>query len=331
MVRGMQVAEQREAVVPSPNPGAGGGARGVAAPERYGVSRRRRSKGKQQRIAYLYLLPALTIYTLFLLVPLAHSAWISLYRWDGLSPGKWVGLQNYADAFTNPVLRQSFVHSLVLILFYAVIPVAVGLLLAGVIVRAPQLRFLSAFRTVLFLPQVVASVVVATTWSMIMAPEGVLNDMLSAIGLGALANDWLGDFSTALPAVGFIGTWTEIGLCLVLFLAGIGQIPRELYEAARLDGAGPLAEFFAVTLPGLRRQIVIALALTVTAALRNFDVIFITTRGGPGTATSVPGFQVYHQAFEANAVGSASAIGITLLVIIGALVALINRLDVKDA
>ncbi|HET6507093.1 MAG TPA: sugar ABC transporter permease [Baekduia sp.] len=329
----MQVAEQRDAVAgAAAAPTARKGGPEAAEAEAYGIPRRRGRAGRrQQSIAYVYLLPALAIYTLFLLVPLGHSAWISLYRWDGLSPGTWVGLHNYADAFTDPQLRASFVHSLVLIVFYAIIPVGIGLLLAGVIVRAPRLRFLSAFRVVLFLPQVVASVVVATTWSMIMAPEGVLNDVLSAVGLGSLTNDWLGDFSTALPAVGLIGTWTEIGLCLVLFLAGIGQIPRELYEAARLDGAGPVAEFFAVTLPGLRRQVVIALALTVTAALRNFDVIFVTTRGGPGTATTVPAFQVYHQAFEANAVGSASAIGITLLVIIGVLVAAINRLDVRDS
>jgi raffinose/stachyose/melibiose transport system permease protein len=327
----MPVADHRDAVVSSP--ATGEERRAGAQPEAYGVvRRRRRGRGRRsQRVAYLYLAPALTIYTLFLLIPLGHSAWISLYRWDGLGPATWVGLQNYSDAFTNPALRESFVHSLILIGFYAAIPVAIGLLLAGVIVRAPALRFLSGFRVILFLPQVVASVVVATTWSMIMAPDGALNDMLSFVGLGALTNDWLGDFSTALPSVGLIGTWTEIGLCLVLFLAGIGQIPRELFEAARLDGAGPIAEFFAVTLPGLRRQIVIALALTVTAALRNFDVIFVTTRGGPGTATTVPAYQVYHQAFEANAVGSASAIGITLLVIIGALVALINRLDVKDS
>jgi raffinose/stachyose/melibiose transport system permease protein len=291
---------------------------------------RRKPRRRQQHVAYLYLLPAFSIYGLFLLVPLVHSAWISLYQWDGLSPATWVGTKNYVDAFTDAGLRESFIHSLILIGFYSAVPVAIGLMLAGVIVRAPALRFLSGFRVILFLPQVVASVVVATTWSMILAPSGVVNSVLDGIGLHALSHDWLGDFSTALPAVGVIGSWTEIGLCLVLFLAGIGQIPTELYEAARLDGAGPISEFFAVTLPGLRRQLVIALILTITAALRNFDVIFVTTRGGPGTATTVPAFQVYHQAFEANAVGSASAIGITLLAILAVLVALVNRLDVRD-
>jgi raffinose/stachyose/melibiose transport system permease protein len=285
---------------------------------------------RNQKVAYLYLLPALLVYSLFLLVPLGHAVWISLYDWDGLSPAKWVGLANYGETVSNPELRSAFIHSFVLIGFYAAVPVAVGLTLAGIMVRAARIRFLSTFRVILFLPQVVASVVVASMWSMLYDPSGLVNSVLRAIGLGGLATDWLGNFSTALPAVGVIGTWTQVGLCLVLFLAGIGQISPELYEAARLDGAGPVAEFFAVTLPGLRRQVVVALVLTVTAALRNFDVIFIATGGGPGTQTTVPAYEVYHNAFQTNRVGLASAIGVTLLAVIALLVAIVNRLDRRD-
>lgn len=278
-------------------------------------------------MAYLYLAPVLAVYAAFLLVPLMHSAWLSFYHWDGLTAATWAGLSNYIDAVRDPELRGAFEHSLILIFFYAVVPVSAALALAGVMARASRLRFLSFFRVVMFLPQVVASVVVATTWSMILAPNGPLNSFLNTLGLHAVTQDWLGSFSTALPSVGIIGTWTEIGFCLVLFLAGIGQIPRELYDAARVDGAGAIAEFFAVTLPGIRRQLVIALALTVTAALRNFDVIYITTRGGPGIQTTVPAYEVYHRAFEINEVGSASAIGIVLMLIIALLLFLITRLD----
>lgn len=247
-----------------------------------------------------------------------------------MTASTWNGVNNYLDIVSDPELRSAFAHSLVLIVFYAVIPVSVALLLSGVMVRASRIRFMSGFRVILFMPQVIASVVVGAMWSMLFDPTGAVNTVLDAIGLGALTTDWLGDFSTALPTVGLIGTWTGVGLCLVLFLAGIGRIPTELYEAARLDGAGPIAEFFAVTLPGLRRQLVIALVLTVTAAMRNFDVIYITTRGGPGKATTVPSFEVYHRAFEINQVGSASAIGVTLLAVIAVMVFLINRLDVQD-
>jgi raffinose/stachyose/melibiose transport system permease protein len=292
----------------------------------------RRVRARSQRVAYIYLAPVLLVYTAFLLLPLAHSALISFFRWDGETSATWVGLRNYIDAVRDPVLRGAFLHSLTLIVFYAVIPVTIALLLTGVMARAPRLRFLSGFRVILFLPQVVASVVVAIVWSAVYASTGPLNSVLNALGLHSLSNSqgWLGDFSTALPSVGVIGTWTEIGLCLILLLAGIAQIPTELYDAARIDGAGALAEFFAVTLPGIRRQLVIALVLTVTAALRNFDVIYVATGGGPGYQTTVPSWEVYNQAFLNNEVGSASAIGIILLLIIALLVFIITRFDTKS-
>ncbi len=182
------------------------------------------------------------------------------------------------------------------------------------------------FRTVLFLPQVLALVVVGVTWRSILAPDGLLNDTLRAVGLGTLARPWLRDYDWALPAVGIVGTWVGTGLCMVLFLAGAQRIPRELYKAARLDGAGPIREFLAVTLPGLRPQIAVALTLTIVAGLRNFDLIYITTSGGPGNSTSVPAYEVYHLAFETNQVGSAAAIGVTLTLLIFVLTVGISRL-----
>ena len=118
-----------------------------------------------------------------------------------------------------------------------------------------------------------------------------------------MAKSWLGDFNWALPAVGLIGTWITFGLCIVLFLAGAQRIPSELYEAARVDGAGFVREFFAVTLPGLRNEIVVAATLTTITALRNFDIIYNTTAGGPGGETEVPSWVMFHNAFDINRVG----------------------------
>ncbi|MBO0826363.1 MAG: sugar ABC transporter permease [Streptosporangiales bacterium] len=281
--------------------------------------------GEPRRIGYLYVLPALLVYGAFLLFPLVHSFWISLYDWNGQTLATWVGFANYVDIVRDAELRSAFGHALVLIFFYAVVPIVLALALTAAMSRA-RVRGLTFFRTALFLPQVVAMVVVATAWSAIYAPSGVLNTVLQAIGLGALARPWLGDFTWALPSVGLIGTWVEIGLALVLFMAGVQRIPRELYEAARLDGAGPVREFFAITLPSLRGEISVALTLTIVAALRTFDLVYIATHGGPGTATTVPAFQVYHRAFETNQVGSACAIGVTLAVVILLVTVLVNRL-----
>ncbi|MEV5503641.1 sugar ABC transporter permease [Nonomuraea fuscirosea] len=281
--------------------------------------------GEPRRVAYLYLLPAFVVYAAFLLYPIGRAVQISLYDWDGLSLGTWAGLDNYLAIVADEGLRASFVHALVLMVFYAGVPLVIGLGLAAILNHA-KVRGLGFFRTVVFLPQVIAMVVVAVAWRRVYAPDGSLNGLLGALGLDSLTRGWLGDYTFALPAVGVVGTWFETGLVTVLLLAGMSRIPLELYEAARLDGAGPLREFFAVTLPSVRGEIAVALTLTVIAALRTFDLVYVTTRGGPGESTSVPSYEVYHRAFGLGQVGSAAAIGVTLTVIIFVISFAINRL-----
>jgi raffinose/stachyose/melibiose transport system permease protein len=283
--------------------------------------------GEPRRVGYLYLFPAGSIYAGFVLFPLGHSLLLSFYRWDGITAGTWIGLENYRALLADPGIRSAFSHSLVLIAFYSLLPVAIGLLLAASASRM-RVKGLAAYRTVLFLPQVIPMVVVAVVWRAIYAPQsGSLNQALRAVGLDSLARAWLGDFTWALPAVGLVGTWVQFGLCMVLFIAGVQKIPTSLYDAAKVDGAGPLREFFAVTLPGLRNELAVALTLTIIAALRNFDLVYVTTRGGPGNATSVPAFEVYNRAFLTGEVGSASAIGIALTVIIFAITFAVSRIE----
>lgn len=276
-------------------------------------------------IGYVYILPALIVFVLFVLLPLLQSLRYSFYDWDGLSVATWVGLDNYLALVTDTSLRAPFGHALVLLIFYSLLPVVIGLLLAAVMSRM-RLRGLTAFRTVLFLPQVLAMVVVAVAWRWVYAPSGLLNQALRLVGLDGLTRSWLGDFRLALPAVGIAGTWVGFGLCMVLFLAGVQSIPRERYEAAQLDGAGPLAEFRAVTLPALRPQVAVAATLTIVSGLRNFDLIYLTTAGGPGNATSVPAYEVYHRAFETGQVGSAATVGVALTALIFALTLVVSRL-----
>jgi len=184
---------------------------------------------------------------------------------------------------------------------------------------------------VIFLPQVIAMVVVAVAWTRLYSTDGSINALLRMVGLGDVTRAWLGDYTFALPAVGLIGTWVETGLVTILLLAGMGRTSRDLYEAARLDGAGPVAEFFAITLPAVRGEIVVAATLTVVAALKNFDIIYMTTRGGPGTSTAVPSYQVYNQAFGLGQVGMATTIGVTLALLIFVINLVLNRLGDKAA
>jgi raffinose/stachyose/melibiose transport system permease protein len=282
----------------------------------------KRAPGEPRNVAWLYILPGLAFYLLFTLAPLAHTVELSFFDWDGLTVGHYVGLANYREALSDPLVRASFKHSAELIVFYALLPVVLGLLLTALLTRHP-VRGFTFFRTALFLPQMIAGVVVAQAWVWIYADNGPLNEFLRDIGLGALARPWLGDFTWALPAIGGIGTWVTYGLCMVLFVAGAQSLPASLYDAARVDGAGPVREFFAVTLPGLRNQIVVAFVLTTINALRSFDIVYNTTSGGPGTTTYVPSLYMYQNAFVFNRVGYAAAIAVILTAAIFALAGIV--------
>jgi raffinose/stachyose/melibiose transport system permease protein len=285
-----------------------------------------RLPGEAKRIGYLYIAPAFIIYAAFNLVPLAQGINLSFFNWDGVTLGTWVGLANYREFFTDPAIRSTYMHVLVLMVFYSFLPITIGLFLAVVLSRI-RIRGLTFFRLLLFLPLIVTDVVTAVAWTWIYAVDGPLSRMLSAVGLGHFvpSQGWLGDFNTALPAIGVFGTWGEFGFCMILFLAGVMKIPASLYEAARVDGANAVREFFAVTLPGLRYELTVVLILTVIGALGAFDEVYVMTGGGPGTSTSVPAFQVYSRAFQTGQVGSASALGIVLMLIVFAVTFGINR------
>jgi raffinose/stachyose/melibiose transport system permease protein len=300
-------------------------------------SRRRRERpdrlpGESRRIGYLYVAPAFLLYAAFNLVPLAQGVNDSLYDWDGISPGTWVGLRNYQGFFTDPLIRSSYVHVLILMIFYAALPIAIGLFLAAVLSRI-RIRGLTFFRFLLFLPLVITDVATAVAWTWVYDTKGPLTTLFKAIGLGHLvpSQGWLGNFSTALPAVGVFGLWGTFGFCLILFLAGVMKIPASLYEAARVDGANALREFFAVTLPGLRYELQVVLVLTVIGTLGTFDEVYVMTGGGPGTATTVPAYLVWRRLFQTGEVGSAAALGITLMMIIFAVTYAINRLMERGA
>jgi raffinose/stachyose/melibiose transport system permease protein len=281
--------------------------------------------GEPRRIGYAYAAPAFVVYALFVLVPFFHSIYLSFFSWDGVGPKTYVGLANYRAIWDNPTLRAAFGHSFELIIFYSVLPIIIALVLVSVI-RRSRIFGLTAYRTILFLPYIIAPTAVAVTWRWMLAPGGPINGLLSAIGLDALTRPWLADFSLALPSVGLVGTWSVFGLVLVLLLAGVQKIPNELYESVWIDGGGIWNEFRAVTLPSIRNELAVVLVLTVTAALRNFDIIYVMTQGGPGTSTQVPSWLVYNQAFVVGTVGAAAGLGAMLAVLIVVVNIIISRI-----
>jgi raffinose/stachyose/melibiose transport system permease protein len=277
-------------------------------------------------VAYLYVLPGLAAYLVFTFFPVLQTVRLSLYDWDGFTAKRWIGVDNYRTLWHDAEIHAAFLHSVKLILFYAVFSIMLALFLTALMTHI-RVRGFNIFRTILFLPQTIATVVVAQAFVWVYDPAGPLDEFLRTVGLGSFAKVWLGDFTWALPAVGMIGLWITFGLCLVLFLAGVQKIPQELYEAARVDGAGFVREFAAVTLPGLREELVVAATLTTITALRNFDIIYNATAGGPGGETEVPSWVMFQSAFVSHHVGYAAAIATALTVIISLVAIGINQLS----
>ena len=282
---------------------------------------------REALVGWLFVLPALAAYAVFVLQLLALTIQYSFYHWDGVGPATWVGLSNYATVLSDPDLLETVFNAFRLVLFFSIIPVALGLVVASVIHRVATGRLGAAARTVLFLPQVIPLVAAGIIWGWLLSLSGLVNQILSAVGLGGITTAWLGDFDFALPAVGIIGIWVLLGFCTVLLLTGMTKIDSALYESARIDGAGWYREFVAITVPSLRNEIGVCVTVTVIAALAAFDIVYVSTGGGPGHATAVPGIQIYILAFLERQVGLASALAVVLMVLVLAIILPIQRLS----
>jgi len=281
--------------------------------------------------AWLFVAPALLVYGVFVLRPMALTVQYSFYEWDGITASTWVGLDNYRQILADPDLWGPIVHAFELIVFFSAIPVSLGLVAAATIRKIAASRLAVVARTVLFLPQIIPLVAAGIMWSWLLSSTGLVNQFLSAVGLGGATRAWLGDFTTALPAVGMIGAWVLLGLCTLLLLAGMGTIDPALFEAARLDGAGAVREFFSIVLPSLWREVSVCVTVTVIAALSSFDIVYISTQGGPGGATMVPGLQIFYLAFAERRIGTASALALLLVVLVLLVVLPIQWLNRKGA
>jgi raffinose/stachyose/melibiose transport system permease protein len=286
---------------------------------------------RQTLVGWLFVVPALVMYGAFVIQPLFLTVQYSLFRWDGVGPATWVGLANYVTVLSEPRLLETLFNAFRLVLFFSLVPVGLGLVTASVIQRVATGRLGTISRTVLFLPQVIPLVAAGIIWGRLLSLSGLVNQGFTAIGLGDVTRAWLGDFDTALPAVGIIGIWVLLGFCTVLLLTGMTKIETALYESARLDGAGWFQEFKAITVPSLRNEIGVCLTVTVIAALAAFDIVYVSTGGGPGGATAVPGIQIYVLAFLERQVGIASALAVVLVLLVLMVILPIQRLSRETA
>jgi len=263
----------------------------------------------------LLVTPAMTFFSIFVIYPIFQTIWLSLWKWDRISPGTWAGLDNYKKVLSNPEIYSAFSHSLVFVVFYSLIPIAIGLFITLLLLRV-KIKGESIFRAILFLPQIISTVVVAISWRWIYAADGPINSSLINLGAERFTTAWLGNFDTSLFSVGIIGSWINYGLAMILFLSGAQRISQDLLDADRIDGANMWQEFRYILIPSIKGEISIVLIITITFALRNFDIVWNATQGGPGNSTNVPSLFIYKSAFVTRYVGEAAATSFLLAIVI---------------
>ncbi|GAB2585104.1 carbohydrate ABC transporter permease [Microlunatus antarcticus] len=284
----------------------------VSAPAPAGAPRKKRYGGLTP---WLFAIPALAVYATFLVYPALTSLFFSFTNWDGLSPGyDIVGVDNYVKMTQDPVVRQALLNNLIWTVVTIVVPVIIGLALATLL--NGKVRGKTALRLLFYTPCVLPLVSIASIWGWLYNPDsGVINEVLRTVGLGNLAQPWLGQDSTALWAVMVPAVWLRTGFPMLLYLAALQGIPDELYEAATVDGATKSQQFWHITMPSLRPAHYIVLALSLIDSFKVFDMIYAMTYGGPGTATQVMGTWMYANVFQYYQAGYGTAIAVVITVI----------------
>ena len=275
-----------------------------------------RLRSSQRRAGIAFALPVILLEVLFLLAPLGQALYYSFTRWDGLT-STWIGTANYQRLFGDPTFWRVVENNLLLLAsvpFAILIPLLVAYLLNEHVLGW---RF---FRSAYFLPTAISWVVIGMVSLRVFASEGILNHVLDAVGLGFIHTDMLAGELSAMGAVAITFIWSVFGTNTIIFITGMATLDREVYEAARVDGAGAFTTFVKITIPMLMRFIQFAFILTlITAFTALFSLIFVMTGGGPGYGTTTLEFYVYQQGFKVGVFGYAAAIGIVLFVIVFAI------------
>ena len=260
-----------------------------------------------------FLLPALALYALFVLYPIVQSARYSLFDWNGLEPlTKFVGLDNFREAFRADQFQGAFKHNVILVVLSLIVQIPFALALA--VLLDQKLRGRAVLRTMFFAPYILSEVVTGVVWRQILRPKGLVDQVLTSSGLDSHIQGWLSDPDIVLYALFFVISWKYFGFHMVLILAGLQQIPKELGEAASMDGATSWQKFRYVTLPLLGPTIRVSVFLSIIGALQLFDIVWVTTKGGPIGSSSTMATYLYDQ-FRKSLFGYASAVSIVIFVV----------------
>jgi raffinose/stachyose/melibiose transport system permease protein len=287
------------------------------------AARTRRRPGGRSKLAgapsVWFALPALLVYVLVVVYPSLAGAAYAFTDWSGIGGASWVGLENFENLFSDDQSFGALKNTLKLTVFIVVVQNAIGLALALGVHTAIKSKYV--LRTIFFAPAVVSPVVIAFLWKYLFnpQPDAGLNALLGFFGLDFLQQNWLGDPAVALWAVGITVVWMYAGYSMVIFLAALQGVPRELEEAAELDGAGRFKRFRYVILPLIAPAMTINLMLSTIGGLKLFDQVFAITNGGPGYASETLSTLIYKQAFVFGRYGYSTAVALVLALMVAAI------------
>jgi multiple sugar transport system permease protein len=291
----------------------------------------RGSSRQRARAGRLFVAPNLAAIALFMMFPLGFSLYMSFQRWDLFTPPKFVGLANFHNLFTADPLFLIAVRNTAVFTIGTVVPtVLISLVVAGVLNR--KLKGIGIFRTALFLPLAVSSVVMAVVWQFVFnTNNGLLNIMLGWIGIGPVP--WLTDPKWAMASLCMVSVWKSVPFATVVLLAAMQGVPDTLYEAARIDGAGETRQFVSITVPLVRGALSFVVVISIINAFQAFDQVYVLTggNGGPETATYVLGIMLFQHAFQFLDFGYASALAWVMFAVLLVLTVLQLRLARRNA
>ena len=266
-------------------------------------------KNKVEKMGYLMSAPYIIYFLMFSAFPIFFSLYLVFHRWNIVGPMKWVGLANLTMMISDPLFWKSIGNTVRFLLIHIPLQVVVALVLAEVLNQKIKAR--AFFRASFFLPVVVSGVVVTILWKQLYSTDtGILNSMLAVIGIGKV--DWLTDPAMAMPSIAIMATWKNVGLYLILFLAGLQNVPAYMYEAADMDGASTFQKFRYITIPAINPVIVMVIILSTINGFSLFIEPYVMTGGGPLNSTLSTVLYIYRQGFSFYKMGYAATLGFML-------------------
>ncbi|RAX44548.1 sugar ABC transporter permease [Arthrobacter sp. AQ5-06] len=284
-------------------------------PTRTSSPRRRKasSRLRYSLTVALFLLPSALPLLFFTIVPMIAAFWISLHQWNLVGPMKWIGADNYARLITDPGTQGAFLHTVYYIVGYLPLVYIGGLGIA--LALNSRIKARGLLRGLYFLPVVTSWIVVALVWRWLLNPStGIVNWLLSLVGIAGPG--WWTDPAWSMPAIILASAWKDVGFVMVILLAGLQAVPEELYEAAKVDGAGPVRRLFSITLPMLSPSTFFVIVLSLINGFQVFDQVYAMTGGGPNNSSQVVVQQIYDLTFRYGRAGEASALSWLLFLFI---------------